>query len=554
MPPDPPGSSAPSRGTREVPLPELPTPLKTRDLHWHDLFHMRATRRDFLRVGGAAAGLVALGSLPGCGSGRTPRFAVDPFALGVASGDPAADGVVLWTRLARAAVEGAGAASRPVDVGWEVAHDEAFRRVAASGTAAALPELGHSVHVEAAGLDPARDYFYRFHAGGETSAVGRTRTAPPAGAPVERLRFAFASCQHWEHGLYTALDHMAAEDLDFVAFLGDYIYEYAEHSEPAVRHHTGPEIVTLDHYRARYAQYRTDPALQAAHAAAPWIVTTDDHEVDNNYAGDVAEDEQSPEQLMLRRAAAYQAYYEFMPLRRSSMHSGPNLPLYRRLRFGDLLEMSVLDTRQYRSDQPCGDRAQPTCAERIAPGQTILGDAQRRWLFGGLAASAARWNVLAQQVVVAELRGENAAGETTFSMDKWDGYPAERQALLDHLAEAEVPNPVVLTGDIHSNWVADLKRDFSDPASATVGTEFVGTSITSGGDGADTTERGLGVLAHNPHLRFYNGQRGYVVCTVTPAAWRSDYRVVPWVTRPDAPVRTRASFVVEAGRPGAQEA
>jgi alkaline phosphatase D len=526
--------------------------VKTRDPNWFDLFGVRGTRRDFLRVGGSVAGLVALGALPGCGLGRTPRFSTDPFALGVASGDPSPDGVVLWTRLARGAVDGAGVGDRPVDVAWEVAEDPGFARVAASGAAAALPQLGHSVHVEVEGLRPGREYFYRLSAGGDASPVGRTRTAPAAGASVDRLRFAFASCQHFEHGLYTALDHLASEDLDFVAFLGDYIYEYAEHDREAVRRHTGPEIVTLDHYRDRYAQYRADPALQAAHAAAAWIVTTDDHEVDNNYAGTAAEDDQSPEQLLLRRAAAYQAYYEFMPLRRASMHAGPDIPLYRRLAFGDLLEMSVLDTRQYRSDQPCGDRQKPTCAAREAAGQTILGAEQRGWLFDGLAASRSRWNVLAQQVVVAELRGETEEGEDTFSMDKWDGYPAERQALLDLLGNAGVSNPVVLTGDIHSNWGADVKRDFSDVASETVGTEFVGTSLSSGGDGSDSNPRGRSVLDHNPHLHFYNAQRGYVVATVTPERWTSEYRVVPYVTRPGAPIGTRATFVVESGRPGAQ--
>lgn len=519
---------------------------------WYDLFRTRPTRRDFLRLGGSVAGLVALGALPACATGRRVRFTTDPFGLGVASGDPAPDGVVLWTRLGRAALEGAGAPADPVAVDWEIAEDEGFFRVARSGSALALPELGHSVHVEVEGLEPARPYFYRLTAGGVASPVGRTKTAPAAGASPSELRFAFASCQQYEHGYFTAFRHMAAEDLDLVVHLGDYIYEHTW-GQNLVRHHEGPEILTLDDYRARYTTYRGDADLRAAHAAAPWVVTWDDHEVDNNYAADVPEDEQTRADFLLRRAAAYQAFYEFMPLRRSSMPAGPDMALYRRLRFGDLMEMSVLDTRQYRSDQPCGDGAKPTCAEHVEPDRTILGREQRDWLFRGLAESGARWNVLAQQVMVARLRGEGGTGEETWSMDKWDGYPEERQALLDVLAEAGTPNPVVLTGDIHSNWVADLWRDFEDEGSGVVGTEFVGTSISSGGDGQDMTGGGQRALSNNPHFRFYNGQRGYVTATVTPDRWTSDFRVVPVVTAPGGGVETRASFVVEDGRPGAVE-
>lgn len=473
----------------------------------------------------------------------------DPFALGVASGDPTPDGVVLWARLARTALEGAGALADEVDVDWEVAEDDSFTTIAQSGTATARPELGHSVHVEVGGLRPGRDYFYRLIVGGESSPRGRTKTAPQAGAPLDRLRFAFTSCQHYETGWYTALSHMSNEDLDLIVHLGDYIYEGPPNRR--VRAHEGPEIVTLEAYRARYTTYRSDADLQAAHAAAPWIVTSDDHEVDNDYAGDAAEDDQSPEELLLRRAAAYQAYYEFMPLRRSSMPRGPDMQLFRRLAFGDLIEMSVLDTRQYRSDQPC--EARTTCAQHIAPEQSILGRAQRTWLFDGLATSQARWNVLAQQVMFARFRGVRDDGTETWSMDKWDGYPLERQATLDVLAEAGTPNPVVLTGDIHSNWVADLLRDFDDERSQIVATEFVGTSISSGGDGQAMSRGGRRALSNNPHLRFYNGQRGYIVATVTPERWTSEYKIVPIVTEPGGALETIATFVVEDGRPGAQE-
>ncbi len=525
--------------------------MKTRDPQWYDFFDGGVTRRDFLRVAGGAAGLVALGALPGCGFARVPRLLDDPFTLGVASGDPTSDGVVLWTRLARNVLRGRGLADRAVPVNWEIAHDRAFGQVVRSGESLALPELGHSVHAEVNGLEPGRRYFYRFTTGGVSSPRGRTMTAPGPEAMAQCVRFAFASCQNYEHGYYSALQHLAEEDVDFIAHLGDYIYE-KRFAGPAVRQNEAGEVITLDEYRARYSTYRSDRALQAAHAAAAWISTTDDHEVDNNWAGRFPEDDQTQAELMLRRAAAFQAFYEFMPLRRSSMPSGPDMPLYRRLSFGPLMNLWALDTRQYRTDQPCGDRTQPTCAEHVAPDATILGGAQRRWLMQGMADSGARWNVLAQQVMVARLRGVQGDGTETWSMDKWDGYPVERQALMDFLAEAQPSNPVVLTGDIHSNWVTSLKQDFDDPASRTVGTEFVGTSLTSGGDGQDSTAGGQGVLSRNPHIQFYNGQRGYVVCEVTPDRWTADYRVVPFVERPGAPISTRATFVVESGKAGAE--
>jgi len=527
--------------------------MKTSDSYWFDLFKARPTRRDFLRVSSGVAGLVALGALPGCGRGRSIRFLSDPFTLGVASGDPRPDGVVLWSRLAQAATEEVGAGGSAVEVGWELADDEGFARIVQSGTADALPQLGHSVHVEVEGLRPGRSYFYRMMAGGEVSAVGRTKTAPALAATNDRFDFAFISCQNYEQGYYTALRHLANEDLDLIVHLGDYIYEGAAIPD-RVRQHEGPEIMTLDDYRARYMTYRTDRDLQAAHAAAPWVATTDDHEVDNNYAGSIPNDDQSPEAFLLRRAAAYQAFYEFLPLRRSSMASGPDMQVYRRLRFGNLLEMNVLDTRQYRSDQPCGDGVKPTCPQHIEAGRSIMGARQRDWLFGGLAASEARWNVLAQQVLVARLSGLNSDDEETWSMDKWDGYPAERQALMDALADTGVSNPVVLTGDIHSNWVTRLLRDFEDSGSEVVGTEFVGTSISSGGNGRPMTGWGEDGIRYNEHIDFYNSQRGYVLASLTPQRWTTTYRIVPEVEERGGDVETLATFVVENGQPGAERA
>jgi alkaline phosphatase D len=523
---------------------------KTSDQYWFDLFDRRGTRRDFLRVGRDAAALVALGSLPGCGVGRPVRFNSDPFGFGVASGDPTPDGVVLWARLGRDALREVGAASTPVEVSWEIAEDDSFSRIVGTGVADALPALGHSVHAEVEGLRPGRDYFYRLMSGGAVSPVGRTKTAPAANAANDRFDFAFVSCQHYEHGFFTALEHLSAENLDLIVHLGDYIYEGAA-TDGRPRRHEGPESTTLRLYRARYSTYRSDPQLQAAHAAAPWIATSDDHEVDNNYAGIWPEDDQSPEDFLLRRAAAYQAFYEFLPLRRTSMPVGPDMRLYRRMRFGNLVEMNVLDTRQYRDDQPCDASIGPSCAEHFEQGRSILGSAQRDWLVNGLAASEAQWNVLAQQVLMTRFNSRNAQGDVTWQMDKWDGYPLERQAIIEAMADSGVSNPVVLTGDIHSNWVARLARDFDDEASPAIATEFAGTSLTSGGNGIPMTGWGADGLRYNPHVDFYNYQRGYVLASISPDRWTSRFRIVPNVEERGGSVETLATFVVENGRPGA---
>lgn len=516
------------------------------------MFHIPTSaslnRRSFLHTGSLAAAAWwadrALGPVR-----AAPKLSGYPFTLGVASGDPEADSVVLWTRLAPRPLElGGGMPMDPIQVRWELAADESFQKVVASGTANAVPEWAHSVHVEAEGLAPDRWYWYRFHVGGEVSPVGRTRTLPAPGTMPERLRFAFASCQHYETGLYTAYEHMGQEDLDLVFHLGDYIYEGAA-TAGRVRRHEGPELMTLDQYRARYALYKTDPALQAMHLAVPWLVTWDDHEFDNNCAGDVSEEEGvSREDYLRRRAAAYQAYYEHMPLRRRSLPKGPDLLLYRSASFGDLARFYILDTRQYRTDQPCGDRNKPPCDEVYNPEATLMGSAQRDWLFRHLDASQAKWNALAQQVMIA--RVDRAPGEeVAYSMDQWPGYEMERRRLLKHFHEHRISNPVTLAGDIHSNWANELIADFDDLDSRPVATEFVGTSISSGGNGTAEPKRLPELLSENPFVKFHNAERGYVRCEVTPTAWRTDYRTVPYVDRPGAPLQTRASFVVEEGRP-----
>lgn len=478
------------------------------------------------------------------------QVTTNPFKLGVASGDPTPDGVVLWTRLAPDPLNGGGMPAAPAEVEWQVARDERMSDIVKKGRATAAPNLGHSVHVDVRGLEPSRWYWYRFKVGSHESIVGRTRTAAESRKPLSKLSFAFASCQHYETGFFTAYQHMAQEDLDLIIHLGDYIYEGStQQNRP--RAHNSAEINSLNDYRNRHALYKLDPDLQKAHALFPWIVTWDDHEVDNNYADDKAEDGAARDQFLERRANAYQAYYEHMPLRRESLPRGSKMRLYRRLQFGDLAEFSVLDTRQYRTDQPCDDGTKPQCPAALLESATLLGSEQESWLLNNLKRSKVKWNVLAQQVMMAKV-DRRAGPEQAYALDQWSGYEVERNRILKFLSEQRPSNPVVLTGDIHSNWVADLKVDFSDLKSPAVGTEFVGTSITSGGDGADTMPAVQAYLPENPHVRFYNNQRGYVRCTITPDRWQSDYRVLKAVSTRDQPISTRASFTVESGRPGAQ--
>jgi alkaline phosphatase D len=526
---------------------------------------LELSRRGLLR---GAGGLAALGALaPAARPGfAQPVFRTFPFTLGVASGDPAPDGFVIWTRLAPEPLQPDGGMVRAAtEVAWEVAQDQRFARIAASGTAIARPELAHAVHVEVAGLAPGRPWFYRFRAGTEVSATGRSRTAAAPGAAVDRLRFVTAGCQHYEHGHFTAWRHIAAEpDLDFVFHYGDYIYEYRGRVPgqpgwgPLVRPHLGEEIIALADYRQRYAQYRLDPDLRAAHAAHPFLASYDDHEVDNNWAGPHSEEDGRgrfpiavpPEVFALRKAAAFQAWYEHMPVRRAALPRGPDITAYRRMDFGTMARVHVLDTRQFRDDQPCNDGVKAACAEVARADAQMLGADQEAWLLGGLTDSPARWNILGQQVPM--MRRVLSGGG--ISMDKWDAYPAARQRLLDGMVQRRTPNPVVLSGDVHVALAATIRARPEDGASAPVAAEFTATSITSAGDGSATTPAGEEVLRRNPDIGLFHGQRGYCLSEATTARIMTEFVALPFVTREGAPRETAARFVVEAGQAGAQKA
>jgi len=500
-------------------------------------------RRVFLAGVAGVAGAAALTTTPAA-QATTPRVGY-PFTLGVASGDPTATGVVLWTRLApKLFTEGGGMPDRKVTVDWQVATDERFHRVVRSGVAWAVPALGHSVHVEVEGLAPDHEWFYRFRYRGELSPVGRTRTAPVHDGT---LAFAFASCQAWDNGYYPSYAHMADEDLDLVLHLGDYVYEGGIPADGGLRKVSTPDVLRaaprdLTRWRMQYELYKSDPDLQAAHARFPWVVTWDDHEVQNDYANTRSQYEGDIGAL---RAAAYQAWYEHQPVRSRGR-------IYRRLKWGRLAQLDVLDGRQYRSVPPCGWGEADACPAAYDPAVTMLGAAQEKWLYDGLRDSRARWNLLGNNVMLGRLDHDGTAGNRLWH-DAWDGFPAARRRLTETWVRHRVSNPVAVTGDWHSTFANDIHRDFDVAGSPVVASEIVGTSISSNGDGEVYGPYYGPMIKYNPHIKFFDGdRRGYVRCRLDRRALRADLRVVTTVSRRDAPESTYASFVVEDGRPGVQ--
>jgi alkaline phosphatase D len=472
--------------------------------------------------------------------------------------------VILWTRLLGDPLDAGSMPPVAIAVRWEVAEDRSFTRIAARGSATALPELAHSVHVDATGLAPDRWYWYRFMLGDAVSPIGRTRTAPAPGAMPALLKLAVASCQHWEFGSYAAHRHIANAAPDLVAFLGDYIYEWGPyrltHPDRSTR---VDESFTLADYRARYAQYKSDADLQAAHHAAPWIVTWDDHEVANDYARD--HDERLAPDFALRRAAAYQAFYEHMPLRLTPPREGfGKLRMYQRYDWGRLARFHVLDDRQYRAYEAClppghgGSTSvlRSACAELRDPSRTMLGSEQEAWLASGLASSAARWNILAQQTLMAQSSQTPIvqADDGRFWTDGWDGYPMARQRLFEALVQSRAANPLVLGGDVHTFYATELRADFGRPASAqnpVIATEFCGTSVTSS---SRPQARTLQFVEMNPHIKYgRSDKRGYMLLEVTPSKTTSWFMGLDNVRDPQSAAATLATFRVDDGRPGIKQ-
>jgi alkaline phosphatase D len=510
------------------------------------------TRRGVLVGAGSLALAASLSRLPlDLAYGSPVRHRSDPFTLGVASGDPLHDSIVLWTRLAPEPLRADGGMEpRPVEVRWEVAKDPSMRRLVRRGGTTAWPSFAHSVHVEVDGLDDGREYFYRFTTGSAASPVGCTRTAPRG--RVNDLTFSFCTCQKWDEGFYPAYREIAREDHDFVIHLGDYTYEYGIANNFGPRNPNLPtefadETVSLERYRLQHALYKTDPHLQAAHRAHPFIVIWDDHEVQNDYTGDSF--------WFSRRANAYRAFYEHLPLRQESIPRGPDMLIYRKVTWGDLAEFSMLDTRQYRSNPPCGFGEADRCGEdAYDPAVTMTGPKQEQWLLKNLDRSDARWNFIGNQVLMAELDHDGDEGEL-FWNDSWDGYPGARNRITEFLKDERIKNPVILTGDWHSTFANDVKANYEDPRAKTVAAEFVTPSVSSNGDAEVYGPYYGPMIKFNPHIRFFDGDRhGSMKARLKRNELEVDWRIADRVGDPNAPVRTLRTFAVESGRPGIAQA
>ncbi|WP_030016519.1 alkaline phosphatase D family protein [Curtobacterium sp. S6] len=507
-------------------------------------------RRKLLQLSGVSATALALGiNFSGARAAETPgqEFVAEPdlkdvFGLGVAAGAPRPDGVVLWTRLTPQplAEDGLGGMpQRPITVNWQVARDEGFVGIEKEGDALAQPELSHAVHPRVEGLQAGTEYFYRFRVGTEISRVGRFKTLPAANTGLSKFSFGFVSCQAWYHGHFTAHKHLAQEqDLDLVLFLGDYIYEYGITEKNLTRQgaEVGPahrvETKTLAQYRLRYSLFKTDPHLQDVHARAACAVIWDDHEVQNNYTGKFPAESTPDPNFRERIAAAYRAFYENMPLDVEALPQGDSSDITTKIDVGNLIRFSLLDSRQFRDPAPKDE------ADRTRPDRTILGPDQEAWVANSLQTSPATWNILANGVVLTPITDDRT--------DQWDGYPAARERMLEVMNRAS--NPVMLSGDIHKHSAAELKQDFNDQNSRTLGVELVCTSVASDGDGAKTDSNTSDWLDH-PYVKQYDGRRGYVHVTVTPQDMVSSFYCVDWIEKDDtAPKQLSARFYTKAGQ------
>ena len=474
----------------------------------------------------------------------------DVFALGVASGDPLTDRVVLWTRLVvDPLVVGGGMLTDDVALTWEVARRDDFADVVAAGTVTAEASHAHAVHVDAGGLEADTAYAYRFRVGDQVSPTGHTRTLAADG--TDPFSLVVATCQDPQFGEYGAWREVASrDDVDAVLFTGDYIYELpAFDVSPAGdgrRMWSSPPPADLDGFRLRYGEVKSDPALQAAHARFPWWLMWDDHEITDNYwSGGPGMFDAAGGDFAARRAAAYQAWREHQPVRLAPPVDG-ELAIHRSVRIGDLAELFLIDTRQYADEPPCRDTSAldlgVACAERDDPASTLLGAEQESWLLDGLTGADARWTALVSPCMFAGLdaRGPDDT-EPKYYLEAWDGYPAARERVADALAAA--PNPVVLSGDYHASFALEVGPAFGRDVFAP---EFMSTAISSSPFAAE-------VRPANPHVRHFAGDNGYLLCRVAADTFTAEYRTVTDVWDPSSPVQTTARFVVDAGSPALRD-
>ena len=473
----------------------------------------------------------------------------DPFTLGVASGDPTDQSVILWTRLAIDSLNGGGMPAKDIEVLWEVSSTDAFDDIVSSGLVTAEERFGHAVHIDVPLSTGESIVFYRFRIGDYVSPIGKTRLSSPSGSTTP-IKVAAVSCQNYTDGFYNAYADLVEQSPDLVTFLGDYIYESGVGTLDAttVRLHNSDEIKDLVAYRNRYALYRSDPLLQAAHAECPWVITWDDHEVENNYANLTPQDSADAEGHAARRAAAYQAWWEHMPVRLSPP-TDESLTIYRQFSWGDLLNLLVVDGRQYRDDQACGDAVlstQPACDEALDPARTMLGAEQEKWFSENINDTTKVWNVMANQTVMTDIR----LGAAVLNYDQWDGYAPDRNRILSDVVDQGVENFVVLTGDIHLAGVGQLTID-SNPTTA-MGAEFVSTSISSSGNVSTDTE---GLLIALPNIiDAETSHRGYTLHTLTANDWTAEYRIVENNLVEDSSTSVWKTFKVMAGSPAITEA
>ena len=483
---------------------------------------------------------------------QSMKFTDYPFKLGVASGDPDPEGFVLWTRLAPEPYNPDSLPRQSIPVVWQVAEDEKMHKVVQSGTSLAHAEHAHSVHVEVHGLRPDREYFYCFIAGREKSPTGRTRTLPVMGKRLQDFRFAFASCQDFTNGYFAAYRDMVRHDPRLIVHTGDYIYEsiYKE----GVRRIPVPVAMTLDDYRLLHACYKLDPHLQDAHAAAPWLLIWDDHEVENDWGGGYSESISDPEKFLRRKTAAIKAYCEHLPLRLSIRRQRGGLRVYQRTVIGDLLELNLLDCRQYRDQPPCLDETGrapiqiKSCEEALSGERSMVGREQEDWLSRGFGDSGAKWNTLVQATYMAPfdyVKGEDSVYKT----DGWDGYAASRQRILDMIVNKRIKNPVSIGGEIHAFYAGIANAQAFDFDSPPALSEMVCTSISSGGGGDERYRETLDLFSENPFARYFeNRLRGYALCNVNHKRWHTAFRAIEDVRDPASPGSTLEELTIEAGK------